>query len=161
MPTYFQTLCTFFLLLVEIAYSCSINIVTTDVGFSNVRFMPPSSVLTKLFFSQTRYFLTRQNIFCPGQKFCPQLKNHFCFEETCLKAWTKFLSWTKNILLWTKLICLRQNLILSQTKNILSGQMDWALGLFWSLDSKKSLVCGHIACKFFQSQLQLGTTVTY
>ena len=45
--------------------------------------------------------------------FCPQLKNHFCFEEACFKPWTKFLFRTKNILSWTK--------------NILSRQMDRAL----------------------------------
>ena len=43
-------------------------------------------------------FCPGQYIFCPRQKFCPQLKNHFCSGETHFKPWTKFLSWTKNIL---------------------------------------------------------------
>ena len=43
-------------------------------------------------------FVQDNIFFCPRQKFCPQLKNHFCSGETHFKPWTKFLSWTKNIL---------------------------------------------------------------
>ena len=43
-------------------------------------------------------FVQDNTFFCPRQKFCPQLKNHFCFGETHFKPWTKFLTWTKNIL---------------------------------------------------------------
>ena len=68
----------FFLFLVEIAYSCSINIVTTDVGFSNVGFMLRQSVWTKLFLSQTKYFLTRQNIFWPDKILSSAKNLHIC-----------------------------------------------------------------------------------
>ena len=65
-------------------------------------------VLDKIRFVLDKIILSMKKYFCPRQKFCPQLKYHFCFEKTCLKPWTKFLSRTKNILSWTKSICLGQ-----------------------------------------------------
>ena len=53
-------------------------------------------------------FCPWQNIFCPRQKFCPWLEISFLKAKMIFKLWTKFLSWTKNVLSWTKLFCLGQ-----------------------------------------------------
>ena len=92
--------------------SCKHNI----CGNNNFpRLLPCPSARTIFFCLGQNQICPRQNDFVqdniflgPRQKFCPQLKNHFCFEETSFKPCTKFLSWTKNILSWTKLFCLGQ-----------------------------------------------------
>ena len=91
----------------------------------------------KIFFVLDKIYCQWQNILCPWQKFCPQLKNYFCFEETCLKPWTKFLFRTKNILSWIKLICLGQFWFCPRQKNVLSRQMDRAIDLKMSTISMK------------------------
>ena len=77
--------------------------------------MPCPSAWTKYFLSRTKsdlsktnWFCPWQNIFCPGQKFCPWLQTSFLKAKMIFKLWTKFLSWTKNILSLTKLFCLGQ-----------------------------------------------------